>query len=126
MAMIMKAHRSALSRFTAQSAASSCSSSRLTLRSLATHANLPKSDTPQTFVEKIVQKYAVDLNPGQRVQAGDYLSVKPQTVMTHDNTGPCITKVRRLEWIGTSKATLAECSSARSVPLDWRHESLQP
>lgn len=72
---------------------SSSSLSQSSRRSLATHANLPKSDTPQTFVEKIVQKYAVDLNLGQKVQAGDYLSVKPQTVMTHDNTGPCISKV---------------------------------
>jgi homoaconitate hydratase len=62
-------------------------------RLLATHTSLPSSDLPQSFIEKIVQKYAVDLNPGQKVQAGDYLSVRPQQVMTHDNTGPCISKV---------------------------------
>lgn len=60
-------------------------------RGLATHA--PTNQTPQSVIEKIVQRYAVDLPPNQKVQAGDYLSVRPQTVMTHDNTGPCINKV---------------------------------
>ncbi|PWN27534.1 homoaconitase [Jaminaea rosea] len=66
------------------------------LRRLATHTSLPASDTPQSFIEKIVQRYAVDLAQGQKVKAGDYLSVRPQTVMTHDNTGPCITKFRSI------------------------------
>ncbi|CAO1636493.1 unnamed protein product [Parajaminaea phylloscopi] len=66
-------------------------------RGLATHANLGDVHaTPQSFIEKIVQRYAVDLRPGQKVQAGDYLSVRPQTVMTHDNTGPCINKFRSI------------------------------
>ncbi|CAO1614981.1 unnamed protein product [Sympodiomycopsis kandeliae] len=89
-------YRSAIRRAIGQSPAVRNSLPKSGRRSLATHANLPKSETPQTFVEKIVQKYAVDLNAGQKVQAGDYLSVKPQTVMTHDNTGPCITKFRSI------------------------------
>lgn len=72
-------------------------------RNLATHTSLPTSDTPQSFIEKIVQRYAVDLRQGQKVQAGDYLSVRPQTVMTHDNTGPCISKVR-VEALTTTSA----------------------
>lgn len=70
-------------------------------RSLATHASASTTSlTPQTFIEKIVQRYAVDLKAGQQVQAGDYVSIRPGTVMTHDNTGPCISKFRS---IGASK-----------------------
>ncbi|WVQ80848.1 homoaconitase, mitochondrial [Cryptococcus sp. DSM 104549] len=47
---------------------------------------------PQTVVEKIVQKYAVDLPQGTKVRAGDYVMIKPEHVMTHDNTGPVISK----------------------------------
>lgn len=66
-------------------------------RRLATHGSLPaSSDTPQSFIEKVVQRYAVDLSQGQKVKAGDYLSVRPQQVMTHDNTGPCISKFRSI------------------------------
>lgn len=35
---------------------------------------------PQTLVEKIVQKYAVDLTPGTKVHSGDYVMIKPEHV----------------------------------------------
>lgn len=35
---------------------------------------------PQTLVEKIVQKYAVDLAPGSKVHSGDYVMIKPEHV----------------------------------------------
>jgi homoaconitate hydratase len=47
---------------------------------------------PQTVVEKIVQKYAVGLPAGKLVKSGDYVMIRPEHVMTHDNTGPVITK----------------------------------
>lgn len=46
----------------------------------------------QTFIEKIAQRFAVDLEPDQEVHSGDYLSIKPAYVMTHDNTGAVIPK----------------------------------
>lgn len=46
----------------------------------------------QTLVEKIVERYAVGLRPGQKVRAQDFVSVKPQHIMTHDNTGAVIPK----------------------------------
>ena len=46
----------------------------------------------QSIIEKIVQKYAVGLPSGKMVRAGDYVTIRPQHVMTHDNTGPVITK----------------------------------
>lgn len=47
---------------------------------------------PQTVIEKVVQKYAVGLPEGKAVKAGDYVMIRPEHVMTHDNTGPVITK----------------------------------
>ncbi|ORX34774.1 putative Homoaconitate hydratase [Kockovaella imperatae] len=48
--------------------------------------------SPQTRIEKIVQKYAIGVEPGVKVKAGDYLMIEPAHVMTHDNTGPVISK----------------------------------
>jgi len=50
----------------------------------------------QTLVEKIAQKFAYGLNKDQIVQAGDYISIKPAYVMTHDNTGAVIPKFRSI------------------------------
>lgn len=52
--------------------------------------SLPRQ--PQTVIEKVVQKYAVDFPQGQAVKAGDYVMIRPEHVMTHDNTGPVISK----------------------------------
>ena len=51
---------------------------------------------PQTLVEKIAQKFAVDLESGQNVHAGDYISIRPAHVMTHDNSGAVIPKFRAI------------------------------
>ncbi|MFA7289511.1 MAG: homoaconitase [Melioribacteraceae bacterium] len=50
----------------------------------------------QTYTEKIAQKFAYGLEPGQSVKAGDYISIKPAFVMTHDNTGAVIPKFKGL------------------------------
>ncbi len=47
---------------------------------------------PQTAIEKIVNRYAVGVKPGQRVHAGDFVTIRPKHVMTHDNTGAVIPK----------------------------------
>ncbi|KAI5474852.1 homoaconitate hydratase [Pseudohyphozyma bogoriensis] len=60
-------------------------------RSLATHAAIP-----QTYVEKVVQRHAVGLPEGKVVRAGDYVMIRPQHVMTHDNTGPVINKFKSI------------------------------
>lgn len=46
----------------------------------------------QTLIEKVVERHTVDLAPGQRVHAGDFVTIRPAHVMTHDNTGPVISK----------------------------------
>jgi homoaconitate hydratase len=60
-------------------------------RRLATIAE-QRRKVPQTAIEKIVQKYAVGLPDGKLVKAGDYVMIRPEHVMTHDNTGPVISK----------------------------------
>ena len=61
-------------------------------RCLATIASNRPARIPQTVIEKVVQKYAVGLPEGKAVKAGDYVMIRPEHVMTHDNTGPIITK----------------------------------
>ncbi|KAF8907357.1 homoaconitase [Gymnopilus junonius] len=65
------------------------------LRFLATIAN-NQSAVPQTIIEKVVQKYAVGLPEGKVVKAGDYVMIRPEHVMTHDNTGPVVSKFKSI------------------------------
>jgi homoaconitate hydratase len=50
----------------------------------------------QNLVEKIAQRFAVGLEPGQTVSSGDYLSIRPAYVMTHDNSGAVIPKFKSI------------------------------
>lgn len=50
----------------------------------------------QNVVEKIAQRFAVGLEDGHVVHAGDYLSIRPAHIMTHDNTGAVIPKFRSI------------------------------
>jgi homoaconitate hydratase len=50
----------------------------------------------QTLIEKIAQKFAVGLSFENEVHAGDYLSIKPAYIMTHDNTGAVIPKFKSI------------------------------
>ena len=56
---------------------------------------MPQS-LPQTLIEKIAQAHAEGLAPGHVVQSGDFLTVRPAHVMTHDNTGAVIPKFRSI------------------------------
>lgn len=50
----------------------------------------------QNLVEKIARAFAVNLDEGQTVHSGDYISIRPAYVMTHDNTGAVIPKFRSI------------------------------
>ncbi|HDL01388.1 MAG TPA: homoaconitase [candidate division Zixibacteria bacterium] len=50
----------------------------------------------QNLVEKIAQRFAVGLEKNHTVQSGDYLSISPAHVMTHDNTGAVIPKFQSI------------------------------
>lgn len=52
----------------------------------------PEKWTPQTLTEKVVQRYAVGLPPGKLFRSGDYISIEPATILTHDNSFPVMTK----------------------------------
>ncbi|MEW6003812.1 MAG: homoaconitase [Stygiobacter sp.] len=48
----------------------------------------------QTLIEKIVQKYSIGLS--QKVKSGDFVTIQPEYVMTHDNTGAVIPKFKSI------------------------------
>ncbi|MBL0176776.1 MAG: homoaconitase [Ignavibacteria bacterium] len=50
----------------------------------------------QNLIEKIAQKFAADLADGHEVHSGDYITIQPAHVMTHDNTGAVIPKFRSI------------------------------
>jgi homoaconitate hydratase len=50
----------------------------------------------QTVIEKIVQSHAVGLDAGQVVKTGDYVTLVPDHVMTHDNTSAVMGKFKGL------------------------------
>ena len=47
---------------------------------------------PQNLIEKIAQRYALGLADGHVVRSGDFLTVRPAHVMTHDNTSAVMPK----------------------------------
>ena len=50
----------------------------------------------QTLVEKIAQRFAVGVQPGELVFAGDYITIEPHRCMSHDNTGAVIKKFAQM------------------------------
>ncbi len=49
-----------------------------------------------TLVEKIAARHADGLAPGRIVRSGDFVSIRPRHVMTHDNTGAVIPKFKQI------------------------------
>jgi homoaconitate hydratase len=49
-----------------------------------------------TLVEKIAARHADGLAPGAVVRSGDFISIRPRHVMTHDNTGAVIPKFKQI------------------------------
>ncbi len=49
-----------------------------------------------TLVEKIAARHADGLAAGPVVRAGDFVSIRPRHVMTHDNTGAVIPKLKQI------------------------------
>ena len=50
----------------------------------------------QNLIEKLAQKYAVGLEDGHIVKSGDFISIKPDHCMTHDNTGAVMNKFKAI------------------------------
>jgi homoaconitate hydratase len=49
-----------------------------------------------TLVEKIAARHADGLPTGTQVRSGDFISIRPRHVMTHDNTGAVIPKFKQI------------------------------
>ena len=49
-----------------------------------------------TLVEKIAARHADGLPPGAVVRAGDFVSIRPRHVMTHDNTAAVMPKFKQI------------------------------
>ncbi len=49
-----------------------------------------------TLVEKIAARHADGLAPATQVRSGDFVSIRPRHVMTHDNTGAVIPKFKQI------------------------------
>ena len=50
---------------------------------------------PQTMVEKIAQSHMTE-GPNRPLRAGDFLSIRPDHVMTHDNTSAVMKKFKAI------------------------------
>ena len=68
----------------------------------------------QTLVEKIAQRYSLGLSNDQVVRSGDYVTIQPAYVMTHDNTGAVIPKFNS---IGATKL-----SNPKQVVITLDHD----
>jgi len=49
-----------------------------------------------TLVEKVAARHADRLAAGTQVRSGDFISIRPRHVMTHDNTGAVIPKFKQI------------------------------
>lgn len=50
----------------------------------------------QNLIEKIAQRFTLDLPEGKLVKSGDFVSISPEHVMTHDNTGAVMKKFKEI------------------------------
>jgi len=50
----------------------------------------------QTVIEKIAQSHAVDLPAGAELHAGDFVTLVPDQILTHDNTAAVLLKFEKL------------------------------
>jgi len=50
----------------------------------------------QNLIEKITERFAVGLEPGHKVRSGDFVSIRPAYILTHDNTGAVMSKFKSI------------------------------
>ncbi len=49
-----------------------------------------------TLVEKLATRFAEGMGPGEAARSGDFVTIRPRHVMTHDNTGAVIPKFKEI------------------------------
>src|SRR5437773_3538901 len=52
--------------------------------------------SPLTLIEKLATKHAVGLKPNQVARSGDFITIRPKHIMTHDNTSAVMSKFREI------------------------------
>src|SRR5215470_10661256 len=77
---------------------------------------------PQTIVEKIAQAHMAE-GPSRPLRAGDFLSIRPHRVMTHDNTSAVISKFKGIG--GKKVSDPAQLVFALDHDIQNREESNQ-
>ncbi len=50
----------------------------------------------QNLIEKITQRFAIGLDKDQIVHSGDFISIRPAHILTHDNTGAVMNKFKAI------------------------------
>lgn len=51
---------------------------------------------PLTLIEKLAARHAVGLSPDAAVRCGEFITIRPKHVMTHDNTGAVMPKFKQI------------------------------
>ncbi|HVP74276.1 MAG TPA: homoaconitase [Phycisphaerales bacterium] len=51
---------------------------------------------PQTLIEKLATAHAVGLKRAQQVFSGDFITIRPKHIMTHDNTSAVMSKFKQI------------------------------
>jgi threonine dehydrogenase-like Zn-dependent dehydrogenase len=71
-----------------------------------------------TLVEKIAARHADGLAAGAVVRAGDFVSIRPRHVMTHDNTGAVIPKFKQIDATASDPvAQIREATDGKGVDV---------
>ncbi len=70
---------------------------------------------PHTATEKIVARHAVGLAAGHVPSAGEYVTIRPKHLMTHDNTGAVIPKFKAI--IAGTKTAGGTPTPPKTAPL---------
>ena len=73
-----------------------------------------------TLVEKIASRHADGLPAGTVVRSGDFISIRPRHVMTHDNTGAVIPKFKQIG------ATMIADSAQPIFAIDHDIQNISP
>jgi homoaconitate hydratase len=67
-----------------------------------------------TLIEKLATRHAVGLKPGTVARSGDFITIRPKHIMTHDNTSAVMSKFKEI-WKGVEEqARRHEGTEARS------------
>ncbi len=75
----------------------------------------------QTIVEKISQTHMAE-GPSRPLRAGDFLSIRPDHVMTHDNTSAVMKKFKSIG----AEATRPRAAGVYRRPRHSEHGSVEP